>query len=114
MLPTLTLKYNIYTLTLIREGKPLVYKFSRRYHVIIYHTDETSLEPSEREKILGPAFDGIIYWIDVSFPGERQFIWISKDEFDILEPILAEEEEKYYYESADAYWKNWNNSPPIF
>jgi len=96
MLPTFTLKYNIYTLTVIREGKPLVYKFTRRYHVIIYHTDETSLEPSEREKILGPAFDGIVYWIDVSFPGERQFIWISKDEFMVLQPLMEDIDWKEY------------------
>lgn len=87
---------NIYTITLIRDAKPIVYKFTRRYHVIIYHANETSLEPSEREKIIGVSFEGIIYWIDVSFPGERQFIWISKNEFELLQPMLEDIDDKEY------------------
>jgi hypothetical protein len=96
MSPSITLKENIYTIALVRDSKPVVYEFTRRYHLIIYHANERSLAPSYREKILGPAFDGIIYWIDVSFPGERHFIWISKDEFEVLQPMMEEIDWKEY------------------
>ena len=88
MTPTITLKDKIFTITLMRAGKPVVYKFTRMYHIILYSENETDLDPSQREKIVGPAFNGVVYWIDVCFI-EQHYIWISKEEFDILYPMLS-------------------------
>ena len=92
---TVTLRDNVYTFTLIRESKRVVYEFTRMYCIILCAEKESNLEVHTRDKILGPAFDGILYWIDVSFPGERRFFWLSKEDFDILEPMLIEEEDKH-------------------
>lgn len=101
---SVTLKDNIYTFTLIRDSKKVVYEFTRAYCIILCMEKEANLELDTREKILGPAFDGMLYWIDVGFPGEWRAFWLSEEEFDILEPMLIEEENKHHYDMIDSYF----------
>ena len=98
MPPTLTFKDNTYTFTLLRDDKEVVHKFNRTYHVIVCGELETSVLIPARAKILGPAYDGKLYWIDATrFKGEETFIWLSKEEFEILYPMYKHIEDQIYY-----------------
>jgi len=114
MLPTVTFNDDneIYKFTLLRDNKKQVHQFKRFsvsvndsndtvIHGIssvgIYEIDESVLEPHERPKFDGPAFDGKLYYISAQpFEGDEIFIWLSKEEFQILQPMLDDiEEEKF-------------------
>ena len=117
MLPTLTFdksKNDTYTITLWRDGKEVVHQFkgfsvsindsyesviSGASSITLHVADEVSLLPSDRAQIDGPAFDGLVYYIWVTpFQGHDILIWLSKEEHEILEPILAEIKDTIYYE----------------
>ena len=104
MLPSLTYEKEAYIFTLMRNGNKQVYKFGHGISSVgVYVIDESVLKPEERAKFVGPTIDGKLYYISAKpFEGEEIFIWLSKEEFEILEPILddIEEEdfEKYEYE----------------
>jgi len=111
MLPTLTYEKEVYTFTLMRKGNKQVYKF-KNYpttnpsdetiiygisSVGVYVIDESVLKPEERAKFDGPTIDSKLYYISAQpFEGEEIFVWLSKEEFGILQPILDDIEEKEY------------------
>ena len=68
----------------------------------IHGNDERIILPADRAKIEGPAFEGVLYYICVEpFQGEDILIWLSKEEFDILDPMLMEIEEERYQKSFE-------------
>lgn len=93
-----------YTFTLWRDHQKIVHEFegfsvmineffetiingvsSVKLHII----PESILEPEQREKIDGPAFNGDLYYICAKpFYGDDILIWLSKEEFDILQPMM--------------------------
>jgi hypothetical protein len=114
MLPTVCFDHEeeCYTFTLWRDGKKVVHEF-KGFSVSINSSNETvvngfssarlyildaeSAKPEEVAQIDGPAIDGQFYYIcAVPFRGEDTIIWLSKEEYEILEPMSDEiEEEKF-------------------
>ena len=116
MLPTITFDYNknkTYTFTLWRDGKKVVHEFQGFSVTIneenetiihgfssvgIHGIDERIILPTDRVKLNGPAFDGVLYYICAqTFKGEDSMIWLSKEEADVLQPMLDEIEEARFY-----------------
>jgi hypothetical protein len=115
MLPTLTFdesKNDTYTFTLFRDGKEVVHQFKgfsvtlNEAHetvihgassIEIYSVDPESLIPADKEK---PAPDpNMLYYISVhSYQGEDTFIPLTKEEGEILAPILSDIKDNIYYE----------------
>jgi hypothetical protein len=112
MLPTLTFKDEIYTFTLRRNGKKVIHEFGS-YPVLVKDQDksvihgvsfvtigsieERTILPAARAKIDGPAFDGILYYICAQpFQGEDIVIWLSKEESEVLQPILDDIQEEEF------------------
>jgi len=96
MLPTLVHEDGIYTFTLWRDGKKVVHTL-KGFCVGVHSEPEDGLQPSLRAKVDGPSFDGILYYIWVEeFNGDENFIWISKNEFELLDAILIEITEDLY------------------
>ena len=90
MQPTISLENNTYIFTLWRDGKKVVHEFEN-YYVLVCMGNELSLSPADRAKIGEPAFDGYYYYIYVQpRDGEEIFIWLSEEEFQILEPMHYE------------------------
>jgi len=127
MLPTVTIDTEgAYTFTLMREGKEVIHTFksfsitvNEKYETVIngvssvwvHVIDEDSMKPEERKKINGPAFEGQLYYIRAQpCQGEDILIWLSKEEFDILEPMMddiAEEKfQRHEYEFTRTTLKN--------
>lgn len=124
MLPTLTFdesKNDTYTFTLWRDGKEVVHQFkgfsvtlNESYESVIHgassitlhYADKSTLTPSEISQINGSVYapvnesvDGLVYYIWVTpFQGDDVLIWLSKEEFETLDPILNEIKENLYYE----------------
>jgi len=87
MQPTLTFENNTYIFTLFHEDKKIIHEFKDCF-VLVSVGNEKSIPASHLAKILGPSYDGWFYHIYVqSREGEEMFIWLSKEEFEILEPI---------------------------
>jgi hypothetical protein len=115
MLPTLTFdanKNDTYTFTLWRDDKKVVHEFcgfsvsiNEKHETVIHGASsvqihmapEASFDAVDLAKINGPSCDGNFYYIYIEpCQGEGIMIWLSKEEFDILEPILIDIEETRY------------------
>lgn len=118
MLPTVTFdanKNDTYTFTLWRDGKKVVHEFKgfsvtinekveTVIHgfsfVTIHGIDERIILPEERAKIDGPASDGTLYYIYAEpFQGDCRMIWLTKQEAELLLPMMDTIEEDKFYES---------------
>jgi hypothetical protein len=116
MLPTITFdEDNGYTFTLWRDGKKILHEFKgfsvtidEKHETIvngfssvaIHSVNEDIWTPEDHARIGGPACDGVFYYIyAVPYSGEDIMIWLSKEEFNILTPVLDDiKEERYYNE----------------
>jgi len=83
---------NNYIFSLLRDGKEVVHAFKDAFATISYG-NEKSIPPSQLAKMNGPSYDGWTYHIYVQQhhaekDTEEIFIWISKEEFEILQPVL--------------------------
>lgn len=104
-----------YTFTLWRDEKQVVHEFKgfsvtldENHETIvngfssvsIHGIHESIMLPEDLNRIGGPACDGVFYYIyAVSFGTEDRMIWLSKEEYDILLPILHDiQDERYYNE----------------
>ncbi len=97
MLPTVIFDNSDYTyiFTLLRDGKKVVHEF--KGSVVIDNKAEDLIKPADRAKIDGPAFDGKFYYICFQQnQDDYDLIWLSKEEFDILDPMLDEIEDDIY------------------
>lgn len=79
---TVTYKDLIYTVTLFRETT-VVYYLNSFWHLLAVPESGASYY---REKVLGPAYDGMIYMF-YRFGLYSEYLWLSKEEYDILLPI---------------------------
>lgn len=90
----------LYTITLFRETK-VVYQL-KDYHLLAV---PESTATAYREKVLGPAYDGILYMF-YKGPGDPEYLWLSKEEYDTLIQIYNEihppEDYDDYSEGPDA------------
>jgi len=131
MLPTVTFEKDIYTFTLWRDDKKVVHEFKKFSVTInekhdtvihgissvgIHEIDERVLEPHERPKFDGPSFDGKLYYISAQpYQGDEIFIWLSKEEYEVLEPMMdaisEEEFQKYEYEFTRTTLKDMAKNP---
>lgn len=94
--PTLTYDDDaFYTFTVMREGKKVVYQLDS-FRITIAFANEKDMAPSRREKILGPAYDGVVYYIYL-LDRERndKYFWLSKEEYDIFFPIYFKIEDEW-------------------
>jgi hypothetical protein len=92
MQPTVSYENNNYTFSLLRNGKEVVHAFKDAFATISYG-NEKSIPSSQLAKMNGPSYDGWTYHIYVQQhhaekDTEEIFIWISKEEFEILRPVL--------------------------
>ena len=71
-----------YTVTLLRETT-VVYYLNSFWHLLAVPESGASYY---REKVLGPAYDGMIYMF-YRFGLNPDYLWLSKEEYDILLPI---------------------------
>jgi hypothetical protein len=99
---TIVFDNNEYTITLIREGKKVEYKFLASCGTLCIEK-EADVMPDVREKIIGSAFDGMLYYIYFhSISGKDEtHIWLSKEEFDILDPLHMNFEEMQFCEDSE-------------
>jgi len=98
MLPTVSFDdpSGTYTFTLWRDGKKVIHK-TMGFFVGLYAEAETNISHSERAKIDGPAVDGYLYYICTEgFDGEETFIWVTKNEFELLEDMVDQIREGLY------------------
>jgi len=80
----MTYNDGIYTVTLQRQTK-ILYNLEG-YHLLALPESTASYY---REKVLGPAYDGMLYMF-YKGPGDPDYIWLSKEEYDTLLPIYNE------------------------
>jgi hypothetical protein len=89
-----------YTFTLWRDEKKVVYELNDASLVEIHGVAEVFWTSEDRAKVDGPASNGFIHYIySEKYSGEVSMVWLSKEEADILGPILYDiKEERYYNE----------------
>ena len=98
MQPTLTHENNDYVFTLWRDGKEVVHAFKDALAAVSYG-NEKSIPVNQLAKMNGPSYDGWTYHIYVQqHHAERDteeiFIWLSKEEFETLWPMLESPEDE--------------------
>lgn len=119
MLPTISYDHDKgYTFTLWRDEKHVVHEF-KNFSVTLDENHETIVNgfsslaihgiherimpPQDLAKIGGPACDGVFYYIcAVPYRGEDRIIWLSKEEYDILLPILHDIQDDIQDESDES------------
>ena len=92
MLPSVSYEKNNYTFTLMRDGKEVLHTFNDAFATVSYG-NKNSIPAFHLKKMNGPSYDGWTYHIYVQQhhkerDTEEIFIWISKEEFETLWPIL--------------------------
>jgi hypothetical protein len=92
MQPTVSEENNDYTFTLWRDGKQVVHTFKDACVILSYGT-EKSIPAAQLAKMNGPSYNGWTYHIYVQQHHadkntEDIFIWLSKEEFYTLSPML--------------------------
>ena len=92
MQPTISHEKNDYVFRLWREGKEVVHTFKDACVTLSYGT-EKSIPVNHLAKMNGPSYNGWTYHIYVQQhhadrSSEEIFIWLSKEEFETLWPIL--------------------------
>ena len=103
MSPTVTFEEDSYIFTLVREDKEVVYKINAS-HAFTCARNEKDMNPSERAKIDGPAFNGILYYVHAWYDENKEsFTWLSKEEYDIIDPVLTDINDDLYYNSEDGH-----------
>jgi len=102
MQPTISYEDNCYTFTLYRDEKKVVYELKDASVVEIHGVNECFWTPEDRAKIDGPACNGFIYYIYAEhYNGESSMFWLSKEETDLLPPILESIKEERYYKELE-------------
>ena len=87
---TVIFKEGSYIFTLIREDKKVVYMINAS-DAFTCARNEKDMKPSERAKINGPAFNGVLYYINAWYHDNKEsFFWLSKEEYDIIDPALMD------------------------
>jgi hypothetical protein len=87
MQPTVSHENNTYTFRLWREGKEVVHTFKDSF-VTLYMGNEKSIPINQLARMNGPSYDGWTYYISAQpHEGDEVVVWLSKEEFDILQPI---------------------------
>jgi len=93
MQPTVTNENDTYTFTLWRNNEKVVHVFKDAFAIISYG-NEKSIPASQLAKMNGASYDGWTYHIYVQQgDSEETFIWLSKDEYETLWPLLEGPEE---------------------
>ena len=92
MQPTVSKEKNDYTFTLWRNEEKIIHTFKDAFATVSYG-DEKSIPAAQLAKMNSPSYDGWTYHIYVQeHHAERDteeiFIWISKEEFELLWPVL--------------------------
>ena len=118
MLPTVIFNEDKgYTFTLWRDGNKIVHDF-KNFSVTIDENNETVINgfssvaihgiheqlttPEDHTRIGGPPCDGVFYYIcAVPYSGEDRMVWLSKEEYDILLPILHDIQDERYYKDYE-------------
>jgi len=91
-----------YTLTLWRDEKKVVHEFKNVSTVGIHGVEESIALPEDHVKINGPSCDGVFYYIWAEhYNGEDTMIWLSKDEADLLTPMLDDIKDDRYYKEFE-------------
>jgi hypothetical protein len=86
-----------YTFTLWRDEKKVVHEFNDTSLVEIHGVAECFWTPEDRARVDGPASNGFINYIySETYGGEVSMFWISKEEADLLGPILYDIKEERY------------------
>jgi hypothetical protein len=98
MSSTVTFHEKVYTFTLWRDDKKVVHEFKNVSTLGIHGVDERIALPEDRAKIDGPSCEGVFYYIYAEhYDGEYSMMWLSKDEADVLTPMLdAIKDDRYY------------------
>jgi hypothetical protein len=78
---TLSYKDGVYTVTLFRE-MTVVYELEGYFLLAVPESSASYY----REKVLGPAYDGMIYMFYKAAPNP-DYLWLSKEEHDTLLPL---------------------------
>jgi hypothetical protein len=106
-MPTVSHESNTYTFTLWRDGKEVTHAFKDAC-VILSYGNEKSIPAAQLAKMNGPSYEGWTYHIFVNpRDGDETFIWLSKDEFEALQPMIEsiegpeEEKEDDPYETQE-------------
>lgn len=121
MQPTVSKENNDYNFTLWRDGKEILHTFKDAFATVCFG-NEKSIPASQLAKMNGPSYDGWTYHIYVQQhykerDTEEIFIWISKEEFETLWPILEglqgpeEEPEDDPYETQEVMRTLMRNYP---
>ena len=112
MQPTVSHENNNYTFRLWREGKEVVHTFEDAC-VMLSYGNEKSIPADQLAKMNGPSYDGWTHHIyvqqhHVDKNTEEIFIWLSKEEFETLWPILEsiDRTQGKYDEEECAYCSN--------
>jgi len=103
MIPRLTFENRIFTFILMRDGKEVVCHFKDSF-VVVSLGNEKSIPASHLARMNGPSYNGWTYHIYAQHnyedrDSDESFIWLSKEEFDILSPIYEDLREKDFYET---------------
>jgi hypothetical protein len=93
MLPTISFNEytDLYTVTLWRNGIQMIHHANT---VSLGNIPEDTIQPSEREKLDGPACDGVFYYIQAQRDDKDMMVWLSKDEFHFIKNRLGEVNEE--------------------
>lgn len=86
----MTYEEGVHTVTLFRETK-VVYESAG--YMLAWALESTA--SSYRDKVVGPSYDGILYFLtkwdrDVASYIWLSYIWLSKEEYLTLEPMWTE------------------------
>lgn len=92
MSSTMTYKEGVYTVTLFRE-KEVVYELDGYFLLAV----PESTASHYREKVLGPSYDGMLYMF-YKGPGDPDYVWLSKEEYDSLLLIYNDIHPPYEYD----------------
>ena len=104
MLPNVTYDDNTqtYSFTLWRDNKKVTHDL-KGFLVGLHASPEADVFHAHRVKIDGPAFDGDLHYIFVEdFDGNETFIWVSKNEFELLEAMVDEIKDRIYHDVLTA------------
>lgn len=88
---TMTFKDGFYTITLMREER-VVYELEEK-RMSLESSDDDTMPASTRKKILGPSYDGCVYFIREIVDrreGIYRHFWLSKEEYYTILPLYME------------------------
>jgi len=94
MTATILIEGMYYIITIIRNGEEKKFKFLHDT-IVLCTKEENKISSYERQKIKGPAHDGILNFIYAESQADipEMYIWITKDELWTIYEIVNQNEE---------------------